>query len=591
MSEEKISDSDSVIAEKRERKRLMRIREKRHKITEALERRVFEFEKNIEEKKAGLVETEHKLAKCDFMLLEHARIGGPDSGTWKSDQHRLAMLRRLRTIEKNVEIAQNTRNRVIGKQIIKKQEIDDLRTDKCVFTKAFRRMQEGLDDLETKALQENATVETIYSFRDKAQILVQGVLNEFQKRKDRLASDLNKLKEREEALAEEERKEKEEEAQKQKEYDFDKLGRNKRSATKSRSKTAQSKTDKLSLKSKMMGLSFNQNSEGHGKNSKVFKIHEIGYYNELWNKIKERTGLHNIDDLCNVFVQLEQIKMKKILEANNIISDLKAMISDTEEMKKEREAIVRQKNKDSVRQKNLIYNLRQKVEKVEREVNESQIQVQRALSLINMLSGPMQTLRNNIICAPNMPKELDEAISIPDYSTSLNCFSEMPSPIIELEAEVRDNPSCILKPLSEVEHRAAEIIQFSLASQIELQQQRERRRARNMGKKEYTEHHFPSLRFAGPQYKSGTLNRMIHTKGKHITQELDRRYLKSRKQKNRDEFSLYYDRGAEKPLFEKEIKSMVWADFSPSKEKDNEEFIRYQRPSSKRGKDERFSTF
>jgi hypothetical protein len=542
------------------------LKAKRHKITEELEHRVFALERECDEKREVLKTMKEDIARCQGILLDHASQGGPDSGTWKAEQRRLAILRKLDVVERQLQIESNQKNAWIGRNIKLKQEINDLRTDKVVFTNAFKRFDKQLEEKRQEAAAHQEVLEEVYSGRDKAQVLCAAVLQEFMKRKAKLGKEAEALKEAERAEAEKAQEEGAAAMDPEAQY-REVMGLTGDSPTASgasappraagpgRSRDAKKKGrgKTKGLRDRIRGMTF---SDGRARRQgEKMQIREIGYYADLWNHIQSRTGLSDVDQLAMVFVQMEEIKMQKLTEASSIISDMKTIARETKEMEAERDALVAEKNRKNRKQKQFLVNLQRRVESVESEVDKERTRIARTNALVQALFAPAERLRRTVVESPELPEvvqrelpELDGATGADPDAAGGNLFAET----VETQAQ-------LLEAFAAIERRATELTHYYLALRMENKVARERERAKDMGKgvrASSRRRRGPAIA-QGPATSSGDLQKVLQRQQDEIVAEVVSKYPPSRKEKESRQW-----RGREKPLTGADIVAAIKKDFA-----------------------------
>eukprot|EP00941_MAST-03F_sp_MAST-3F-sp1_P006534 g6534.t1 len=498
--------------------KVSRLQRERHAIIEAMEKKVFEAELKIQEKKAAIRQKHQKLMVVESKLLNVAKKGGADSGTYKAEQHRLKMLRQLDALEHSNECAASYKNAAIGKNIEKKQEINDLRQVKEVYLEAFERMRKDIATAKKATEEQHVFVEQEYKLRDKSQVLCQSVLTEFNKRKTKLQEELDHLTEIEKAQKGEEEEE---------ELSIKEMMGMESKAKKKNGKSSGKKT----LKDTFKQMTF----PGGKEEGKKMLITDIGYLNNLWKKIQKRTGLSSADELATVFLQMEQIKMQKMIEATDYIGKIKSLRAKIREIEDERLQYVQENKSRAKKQKDLVQTLQRRTEKVENEVEETEKKIQLAQVLLRSLVAPMRRL-----FAESDISKLSESLANV-VSTSM-LHSDMP-PNLDDDS----TSSALLSALASIEQRITEVMQIYEA---------------------FMQSHLPNSvkwnrrRKRGPVTERGLLKRSLARQQIKIVDEMSRRYPKE-KANDRDR-DYRFDRNAVVSTGE-ELRKKIKEEFSKKK--------------------------
>merc|ERR1711881_324591 len=90
----------------------------------------------------------------------------------------------------------------------------------------------------------------------------------------------------------------------------------------------------------------------------------------MWNKIRHETGVEEIEELVMVFVTLEQQKMARLKEANQLASQIRALKAQEKEMKEEREAFIRENEERMARRKAYIRSLEKDIGRCEKSIHD-----------------------------------------------------------------------------------------------------------------------------------------------------------------------------------------------------------------------------
>lgn len=467
------------------------LQRQRHENIELLERKVFERERRVEEKKAMIKEVVQDEKVVSHKLLKIAEIGGADSGTYKAEQHRLKMLGKLDTLEHSNEFVASTKNDVIGQNALLKQEINDLRHEKLVYLEAFERLGKDLERSRLEVDKQQEIVDLTYSSRDKAQVLCQSVLIEFEKRQAKLRAELAHLEEVAKAAENPDGTDEDDKELSMKEMMGLVGGKNK----KNKKKTHNNGKGGRGLRDSMKRMNFSDAKKDKGRGAGKMKIQDIGYLNNLWKNIQQRTGLSTADELSTVFLQMEQIKMQKLMEASGLISQIKTIKANIRAIEKERQTFVAENKSRAKKQKDFVSGLQKRMERVEKSNDEMARKISYAHVLLRTMIRPLRKLGQ--CCDPG---KLSERLSKVTTTAALH----------HTVAELNDDsaPADLLEHLAVIEQRITDILQFHQA---------------------FMQNHNPNSpkwkrKRHGPGTKSGALARRLEKQQEAIINEMVKKF-------------------------------------------------------------------
>mgnify|MGYP003885269231 CR=1 FL=1 len=362
------------------------------------------------------------------------------------------------TLKKRNMIADQQLNEVKAHNADLRYKIDNMRREKIIFERAFADLEKDLAQQKLLVDRNNAAIEADRKAKEMADQQMATTKREFLKRQEQMRQEMKELEQKAKINAE-------------KHLDFEidevlpggKKGRG-RSKGKGRGKAA-SGSDKGKAKAKgspsggggqMKKRLQKTILKKFGNEEDTKKMKNFGYYADMWKNIREKTGIEDIDELVMVFLQLEQRKMTRVKEANQLVSQIRALKVAEKEMKEERASYLKQNEDKLAKRKAFVRSLEKDVAKCKDSIAQAEAKTQEHLSVIRSLAGPVRTLY--------------EKLNSEDLTLVLGKF--LPTPLlmaggkaagVMLEDAADDddvNPTQVLNMMGLIEQRITECAQF-----------------------------------------------------------------------------------------------------------------------------------
>ena len=235
----------------------------------------------------------------------------------------------------------------------------------------------------------------------------------------------------------------------------------------------------------------------------------------MWNNIREKTGIEDIDELVMVFLQLEQRKMTRVKEANQLVSQIRALKVAEKEMKEERASYLKENEDKLAKRKAFVRSLEKDVAKCKESIAQAEAKTREHLTVIRTLSGPVRTLfdkLNSEELTLVLGKFLPTPLLLHAGSGSVVAVAGSDDAAGALGGDDDDiNPSQVLSMMGFIEQRITECAQFYQAHVASV-----RAGAANTGKdgKDGNNSHHKRLKSAfsrGPAVPSGKLKEQFET--------------------------------------------------------------------------------
>lgn len=370
---------------------------------------------------------------ADEKTAKFQRMGAALAAKTNEEKLNLA----FETLKKRNMIADQQLNEIKAHNADLRYKIDNMRREKIIFERAFADLEKDLAAQKLVVDRSNAAIEADRKAKELADQQMATTKREFLKRQEQMRSEMKELEQKAKINAE-------------KHLDFEidnvipqsssKQGKGKRSGTGSKG------TSKMKQRlQKTVLAKFNNEDD-------TKKMKNFGYYADMWKNIREKTGIEDIDELVMVFLQLEQRKMTRVKEANQLVGQIRALKVAEKELKEERAAYLKENEDKLAKRKAFVRSLEKDVSKCKDSIAQAESKTQEHLSVIRSLAGPVRALYDKLN-SEDLTLVLGKFLPTPLLASGKGAIADMSDP-----DEV--NPQQVLNMMGLIEQRITECVQF-----------------------------------------------------------------------------------------------------------------------------------
>lgn len=366
---------------------------------------------------------------------KHQRMGAALAATENQNKLNSAFER----LKRRNMIADQQFNEVKAYNAQLRYKIDNMRREKIIYERAFAELEKDLAAQRADVEKNNQLMETDFKAKEQAEAAIANTKKEFVKKQEKLREQMRQLENKAKVNVETSLDDQIAAA-------IGQRVKKKRNKDKPRSEK---------LKSKLKNAVFDKIHTEEDKR----KMQNFGYYTNMWNSIREQTGVEEIDELVMVFLRLEQQKMTRVKEANHLVNQIRALKAQEKEMKEEREAFIRENEERMARRKAYIRSLEKDIERCEKSIHDMKSKTQTHLNVINSLVKPLQNLYQRLTSRELITK-LEKFLPTPIYLNNINADETKTSPSKPAKSEEDVTPHQALQWMGFIEQRTTEIVQF-----------------------------------------------------------------------------------------------------------------------------------
>jgi len=417
-----------------------------------MERAIVDLELKLQSRKERVEELKQKVREQETQVMKKRRAMGEYSSLGSTKRNRkfqrmgaaLAATENQEKLNSAFErlkrrnmIADQQFNEVKAYNAKLKYQINNMRREKIIYERAFAELEKDLTAQRIEMDKNNRLMEADFKAKEHAEAAIANTKKQFVKRQTELRAQMRELEDKATVNVE-------------KAID-DQIavaiggGKKKRNKGKSRAQR---------LTQKMKSAVFNKIHNDEDKR----KMKNFGYYTNMWNKIRHETGVEEIEELVMVFVTLEQQKMARLKEANQLASQIRALKAQEKEMKEEREAFIRENEERMARRKAFIRTLEQDIGRCEKSIHDTKTKTQAHLSVVESLTQPMKNLHQQLT-AKELTAKLDKLLPTPSYFANINT-DETKATTKKKAKDEEVTPQQALHWMGFIEQRTTEIVQF-----------------------------------------------------------------------------------------------------------------------------------
>lgn len=365
-------------------------------------RRIEELDKQIELMEKNILTQRKKMGGVNAAKENHAQIA-----------------KQIKILENRLEKALQKFNEALAHNKQLRETIDNLRRERVVFDQIYKKLERELAEKRQEMAEIIDSANEAYSARDQAQ----EEMARLKKRADQEQMEFEEEWKQLGALIEEDRKRK---------SDF--MKRDKGEAT------AESRGDMTIDEENKLKKRVVKGNWGIAKDkaAQQVSLEKVQSYEEAFERIKEATGITEIDDLVSTFIEAEENNFSLFTYVNELNNDIEKLEGQISEIKAEIEKYKGQGMNTENQRKKILKDLEDKLEKTEAKSKQYDEKYQAAQKTVNALKEGIQSIFIKIGC-DKMPQaeslDKSEGVTEANMMQYLGIVEQRTNEILQLYAQ------------------------------------------------------------------------------------------------------------------------------------------------------------
>lgn len=361
----------------------------------------------LEKANADISRTERQIRKQQEKMGSYAALHATEKNSKAQrfgaavvqQENQDALAHAFETLKSRAMLADKRFNEAKAYNQTLRVQIDNMRREKRVFVRAFDEQERELKQLKTMEQKNRDIID--HSNREKEKIKVQMDMAkaEFAKKKKKLEDEVRELQKQAQLGDEGE------------EVDImGVLGRNMKERQDAKAAKANAKKNKKGNKfhDRLKKMSFATVESDDDKRM----MKNFGYYSDMWSTIRRETKLENIDDLVQVFLQLEQRKMARVKEANALVHQIRTLKAEERAMESERNAYMKENDQRMAKRKAFIVSLERDVAQCDEAIADLKAKNNSHRQIMESLASPVKRIYSQVI-NPELHRRLQKFLPQP----------------------------------------------------------------------------------------------------------------------------------------------------------------------------------
>ena len=494
--------SSGISTRKKQKKKTVMKGGSHKKELRALDEEVEKLESIITEKEVLLNQLTEAVHKKRERIEKHKAVNMNVSGTWVADMNRKRLEKKLDVVRCKVAAYMRQCNSLLAHDEKVRQDIDDLRREKEIYEHAFRRVRKELQRVESEEIEQKRIASAARSQTKKA---IQSAVS-CRKAFDELSAKIQLN------IATYDR---EIDAENNSDDEIDEISVKNADID---DRDSLRELDVASARSRS-GLSVLDTSfHVGGHNDSPMEAGE--YYQEMWDRIRNRTNVDSVEMLLTEIMQLERDKMSKMMVANGLILQLQQLRTEQKRIGMDGKKRTEDVEKNAIQHEHLMQQLKNDASKYESATKESELQTAKYLRCIKMLASNTRKIAS-IVNDDDLATTVEETLGVQRNALKATKFSQSTktndaNDVRFLEARR------ISSTLGEIQGQIALLMQYYTAQIVEG-------RLRIGGSKQRG---LRSLRARGPQHAKGSIEEKISRNKLTIPNEIEQRNTQLEKNRN-----------------------------------------------------------
>ena len=402
---------------------------------DTMRREIGSLEEIVRQKRNALEKIRLMIRKKESLYQRDKKKFMNTTGTWVADMNLKKMATKNTIMQKKLSSAKRKANMLQAQEIKIKLHIDDLRREKNVFEDAFKRMSRDVEILQ--GLTENLQNQLEEAEKDTsvASNHAKCCQDEYLKQSKEIRNQIRRL---DKKIYNKRRKKKRYMSGKDVVRNED-------------SKKTDEKNMSSSLK-KHLGL-LDSSLEDR---------------KQWWITIKEKTNVDSVDKLLNDFREFEETKMRKLMEANELILELEKLREEKKIAKKKEEGEHEEDTASHMkRHADIVDNIRLQTKKKKEAMRQIMSQIESHHSLAKSIDSFVKSLRS-IVDNKQLIKRVENALGVSKMAFDVSSYSSSSSSLSKINSSYRiKSMKTICENLGRIQSQVMLIMQFYTANLVD----------------------------------------------------------------------------------------------------------------------------
>merc|ERR1719262_104968 len=296
--------------------------------------------------------------------------------------HSMAVAKQIRILEDRLNAGLQKFNVAIAANKKLRDEIDTLRRERAVFDDIYKKLENELQQKKKEMANIIEQANAAYEARDSAQAQMAALKQQADKEHQEFEKEWKELG----RLIENDKKMKEFMRQRHKQQEIDQRG------------------DLNQQQEEAMKKKVNKNAWGIAKDKAAINlnIEKVQSYEEAFAKIQSSTGISDIDELVQVFINAEDQNFSLFNYANELSGDIEKLEQQIGEYKGELEQLkgVGGGGREDAQKQKVLASLEEKWNSLDRKADHYEQKYQQSVKTVTQVRARIQSIFNRLGCAP-----------------------------------------------------------------------------------------------------------------------------------------------------------------------------------------------
>jgi chromosome segregation ATPase len=376
-----------------------------------------------------------------------ARKGGVDA----SKQNVEATQKQIRILENRLDKALQKFNEAIAANRSLREQIDTLRRERVVFDDIYRKLENELQQKKKEMANIIEQANAAYEARDSAQAQMAALKQQADKEHQEFEKEWKELG----RLIENDKKMKEFMRQRHKQQEIETRG------------------DMSQQQEEAMKKKVNKNAWGIAKDKAAINlnIEKVQSYEEAFAKIQAATGISDIDELVQVFINAEDQNFSLFNYANELSGDIEKLEQQISEYKAELEQLkgTGGGGREDAQKQKVLASLEEKWNSLDKKADHYEHKYKKSVDTVTSVRGGVQSIFNRLGCAPPDAAGNTTTVTESNMMQYLGIIEQRTNEILQLYAalqegnESEEDPAPVEKPRGPTSNQ----LQIKLPSTVE----------------------------------------------------------------------------------------------------------------------------
>jgi len=357
------------------------------------------------------------LQKKIFGIREDmARKGGVDA----SKQNVEATQKQIRILENRLDKALQKFNEAIAANRTLREQIDTLRRERVVFDDIYRKLENELQQKKKEMASIIEQANAAYEARDSAQAQMAALKQQADKEHQEFEKEWKELG----RLIENDKKMKEFMRQRHKQQEIEQRG------------------DLNQQQEEAMKKKVTKNAWGIAKDKAAINlnIEKVQSYEEAFAKIQTATGISDIDELVQVFINAEDQNFSLFNYANELSGDIEKLEQQIGEYKAELETLkgVGGGGREDAQKQKVLASLEEKWNSLDKKADHYEFKYQQSVKTVTSVRSGIQSIFNRLGCTPPDSVGSNNTVTESNMMQYMGIIEQRTNEILQLYAALQE---------------------------------------------------------------------------------------------------------------------------------------------------------